>query len=73
MFLKNRYLQLMPDGTVNGTTDVSSVYTFPCRIAVGMFPFPGMRLRPGAASACNGHGMSNVMPVDITFAEAHCG
>ncbi|XP_041982967.1 fibroblast growth factor 10 isoform X2 [Aricia agestis] len=27
MFLKNRYLQLLPDGTVNGTTDGSSVYT----------------------------------------------
>ncbi|XP_032522309.1 fibroblast growth factor 3 isoform X1 [Danaus plexippus] len=27
MFLKNRYLQLMPDGTVNGTTEGNSVYT----------------------------------------------
>ncbi|XP_030020701.1 fibroblast growth factor 22 isoform X2 [Manduca sexta] len=27
MFLKNRYLQLLPDGTVNGTTEGSSVYT----------------------------------------------
>lgn len=27
MFLKNRYLQLLPDGTVNGTTDAASVYS----------------------------------------------
>lgn len=27
MFLKNRYLQLLPDGTVNGTTDGNSVYS----------------------------------------------
>lgn len=27
MFLKNRYLQLLPDGTVNGTTDINSVYS----------------------------------------------
>lgn len=27
MFLKNRYLQLLPDGTVNGTTDYNSVYS----------------------------------------------
>ncbi|GBP04457.1 hypothetical protein EVAR_3846_1 [Eumeta japonica] len=26
MFLKNRYLQLLPDGTVNGTTDGNSAY-----------------------------------------------
>lgn len=27
MFLKNRYLQLLPDGVVNGTTEENSVYT----------------------------------------------
>lgn len=27
IFLKNSYLQLLPDGTVNGTTDGNSVYS----------------------------------------------
>lgn len=27
MFIKNRHLQLLPDGTVNGTTDDSSAYS----------------------------------------------
>jgi hypothetical protein len=27
MFLRNRYLQLMPDGTVNGTTDGNSAHS----------------------------------------------
>ncbi|KAK9889129.1 hypothetical protein WA026_004397 [Henosepilachna vigintioctopunctata] len=29
MFIKNRHLQLLPDGTVNGTTDDTSVFTGP--------------------------------------------
>ncbi|KAL3289611.1 hypothetical protein HHI36_023023 [Cryptolaemus montrouzieri] len=28
MFIKNRHLQILPDGTVNGTTDDTSVFTF---------------------------------------------
>ncbi|XP_069361763.1 fibroblast growth factor 22 isoform X1 [Maniola hyperantus] len=44
MFLKNRYLQLMPDGTVNGTTDVSSVYTILQRATykVGLLTIQGV-------------------------------
>ncbi|XP_018320603.1 uncharacterized protein LOC108733792 [Agrilus planipennis] len=36
MFIKNRHLQLLPDGTVNGTSDDSSVYTILHRISVGI-------------------------------------
>ncbi|XP_050354571.1 fibroblast growth factor 3 isoform X1 [Nymphalis io] len=44
MFLKNRYLQLMPDGTVNGTTDVNSVYTILQRATykVGLLTIQGV-------------------------------
>ncbi|XP_049817088.1 probable WRKY transcription factor protein 1 [Aethina tumida] len=35
MFIKNRHLQLLPDGTVNGTTDDTSPYTILQRTAVG--------------------------------------
>ncbi|CAH0562258.1 unnamed protein product [Brassicogethes aeneus] len=35
MFIKNRHLQILPDGTVNGTTDDTSNYTILQRIAVG--------------------------------------
>lgn len=36
MFIKNRHLQLLPDGTVNGTTDDSSPYTILQRTTVGI-------------------------------------
>ncbi|XP_049885719.1 fibroblast growth factor 5 [Pectinophora gossypiella] len=44
MFLKNRYLQLMPDGTVNGTTDGNSVYTILQRATyrVGLLTIQGV-------------------------------
>lgn len=36
MFIKNRHLQILPDGTVNGTTDDSSAYTIFQRTTVGI-------------------------------------
>ncbi|XP_045504390.1 fibroblast growth factor 22 isoform X2 [Colias croceus] len=44
MFLKNRYLQLLPDGTVNGTTDANSVYTILQRatLKVGLLTIQGV-------------------------------
>ncbi|XP_022118199.1 fibroblast growth factor 22 isoform X1 [Pieris rapae] len=44
MFLKNRYLQLLPDGTVNGTTDGNSVYTILQRATykVGLLTIQGV-------------------------------
>ncbi|XP_017768896.1 PREDICTED: uncharacterized protein LOC108557033 [Nicrophorus vespilloides] len=36
MFIKNRHLQLLPDGTVNGTLDDSSIYTILQRTTVGV-------------------------------------
>ncbi|XP_063616387.1 fibroblast growth factor 22 isoform X1 [Cydia splendana] len=44
MFLKNRYLQLLPDGTVNGTTDVNSVHTILQRATykVGLLTIQGV-------------------------------
>ncbi|CAH0596475.1 unnamed protein product [Chrysodeixis includens] len=44
MFLKNRYLQLLPDGTVNGTTDYNSVYTILQRATykVGLLTIQGV-------------------------------
>jgi hypothetical protein len=36
MFIKNRHLQLLPDGTVNGTTDDTSPYTILQRTTVGI-------------------------------------
>ncbi|KAJ3640239.1 hypothetical protein Zmor_003549 [Zophobas morio] len=36
MFIKNRHLQLLPDGTVNGTTDDTSAYTILQRTTVGI-------------------------------------
>ncbi|XP_052756360.1 fibroblast growth factor 22 isoform X1 [Galleria mellonella] len=44
MFLKNRYLQLLPDGTVNGTTDGNSEYTILQRATfkVGLLTIQGV-------------------------------
>lgn len=44
MFLKNRYLQLLPDGTVNGTTDGTSAYTILQRATfkVGLLTIQGV-------------------------------
>ncbi|XP_059051725.1 uncharacterized protein LOC131846441 isoform X2 [Achroia grisella] len=44
MFLKNRYLQLLPDGTVNGTTDGKSEYTILQRATfkVGLLTIQGV-------------------------------
>ncbi|XP_073959459.1 fibroblast growth factor branchless [Choristoneura fumiferana] len=44
MFLKNRYLQLLPDGTVNGTTDGNSVHTILQRATykVGLLTIQGV-------------------------------
>ncbi|XP_044764917.1 uncharacterized protein LOC123321411 isoform X1 [Coccinella septempunctata] len=36
MFIKNRHLQILPDGTVNGTTDDTSVFTILQRSTVGI-------------------------------------
>nr|XP_023013412.1 protein let-756 [Leptinotarsa decemlineata] len=36
MFIKNRHLQILPDGTVNGTTDDTSAYSILQRTAVGI-------------------------------------
>lgn len=36
MFIKNRHLQILPDGTVNGTTDDTSAYTIFQRTTVGI-------------------------------------
>lgn len=36
MFIKNRHLQILPDGTVNGTTDDNSAYTILQRTTVGI-------------------------------------
>ncbi|KAL0868297.1 hypothetical protein ABMA27_007826 [Loxostege sticticalis] len=44
MFLRNRYLQLMPDGTVNGTTDGNSAHTILQRATykVGLLTIQGV-------------------------------
>lgn len=44
MFLRNRYLQLLPEGTVNGTTDYTSVYTILQRATykVGLLTIQGV-------------------------------
>ncbi|XP_013147344.1 PREDICTED: fibroblast growth factor 3 isoform X2 [Papilio polytes] len=44
MFLKNRYLQLLPDGTVNGTTEDKGVYTILQRATykVGLLTIQGV-------------------------------
>lgn len=36
MFIKNRHLQILPEGTVNGTTDDNSAYTILQRTTVGI-------------------------------------
>lgn len=36
MYIKNRHLQILPDGTVNGTTDDNSAYTILQRTTVGI-------------------------------------
>ncbi|KAF7267116.1 fibroblast growth factor branchless [Rhynchophorus ferrugineus] len=36
MFIKNRHLQILPDGTVNGTTDEISNYTIMQRTTIGI-------------------------------------
>ncbi|XP_072402657.1 uncharacterized protein [Diabrotica undecimpunctata] len=36
MFIKNRHLQILPDGTVNGTTDDTSAYSILQRTTVGI-------------------------------------
>ncbi|XP_018571318.1 uncharacterized protein LOC108910994 [Anoplophora glabripennis] len=36
MFIKNRHLQILPDGTVNGTTDDTSAFTILQRTTIGI-------------------------------------
>ncbi|CAH0760689.1 unnamed protein product [Diatraea saccharalis] len=72
MFLRNRYLQLMPDGTVNGTTDGNSAHTILQRATyrqVGLLTIQGVATCMYLCMDACGFHYANYLSDDCVFEE----